>query len=148
MSNLFLQSMMLEEFLTNNIGEGIAALVFAFLFLFLIVLLVLYIYLSLAFVAIAKKTKYETPGIAWIPMVGPALIASNAAKMPRWPIFLLIGALIPGIGGLFSLAFTVFFILWLWKTYERLGKPGWWAILCIIPFVGLVMLGIVAWSKK
>jgi uncharacterized membrane protein YhaH (DUF805 family) len=114
---------------------------------FLVISIELYVYTSFAFMAIARKTKTEPAGIAWIPAVGPALITSKIAEMHWWPILLLIGALVPVIGGLFTLAFTIFFIIWLWKTFEAVDKPGWWAILCLIPVVNLILIGIAAWSK-
>ena len=58
------------------------------------------------------------------------------------------GTSIPFIGPLFSIALCVFIIIWFWKIFEKIGKPGWWAILLLIPIVNLVMLGITAWSKK
>jgi hypothetical protein len=143
----------------NSFGQGAMAggamgVLFAFLMgiivIVLIVALLLYIYMSLAFMAIAKKNKQESPGLAWIPIVGPAIVAAKAAQMHWWPILLLIGAFVPVIGGIFSLAFAVFFVIWMWKTFEAVGKPGWWAIFMIIPFVNIVyfvFLGIAAWSK-
>ena len=101
---------------------------------------------------IAKRARSTiAPGIAWIPIVGPPLIANNIAKMPWWPILLLIGIMIPFIGILFSLAFLVFFVIWNWKMFEALKRPGWWAVLMAIPIVNLVylvLLGVAAWGKK
>ena len=135
-------------------GFGLGALLgflVAFLVAALIIAILVYIYTSLAFMAIARRKKMDTPGLAWIPVIGPALIASRIAKMPWWPILLLIGIVIPFIGGVFFIAFGVFFIIWMWKTFEALNKPGWWAILPIIPLVGqiifLIFLGIAAWGK-
>ncbi len=111
----------------------------------------IYVYMSLAFMAIGKKTNYKTPALAWIPLVGPSLIASSAAKMHWWPILLLLGMIIPFLGGLMVLAFWVFFIIWMWKTFEAVGKPGWWSIFQIIPILNIVwfiFLGIAAWSEK
>jgi hypothetical protein len=39
-------------------------------------------------------------------------------------------------------------VVWNWKIFEALKKPGWWAILLIVPIVNYVIMGIVAWSKK
>jgi hypothetical protein len=113
-----------------------------------IVMVGIWVLSSFAYMAIARKTKYSSPGIAWIPLVGKPLIASKAAKMHWWPILLLIGAFIPWIGGLFSIAFLVFFIIWHWKMYESINKPAWWAIMWIIYPVGLILLCVAAWSKK
>ena len=130
------------------IPAGILALIAAFALVFFIIGIALYVYSSLAFMAIAKKVKNKSPAIAWIPIVGPALIARKAARMHWWPILLLIGFIVPWIGGLAILAFEVFFIIWLWKTFEAIRRPGWWAILCIIPVVNLILIGIAAWGKK
>ena len=131
------------------LGDGSLATVLAlFAGVFLVVWLAVYIYLSFAFMAMAKKAKLSTPGLAWIPGVGPIIIAYQASKMHWWPWLLIIGMFIPIIGALFSLAFAVYFIIWLWKLFEKIRRPGWWAILCIIPVVNLVLIGIAAWSDE
>lgn len=127
---------------------GIIALIAGLFLLFLVVTILAWVYMSLAYMAIAKKAKYSMPGLAWIPVVGPLIVTSGIAKMHWWPILLLIGIWLPFIGGILSLAVFVFSIIWLWKTFEKIRKPGWWAILCIIPIVNFVMIGIAAWSKK
>ena len=141
-----------DAVLAGTLGGGMAsalvALFIAFFLFMLILLAATYVYLSFAFMHLARKARVSPAGIAWIPVVGPAILLSKSAKMRWWPILLLIGAWIPLIGFLFSITFTVFFIIWLWKTYEVVRKPGWWAILWIVPIVGLVLLGIAAWSKK
>lgn len=145
-----------EEIFVSSISAGMSPEAMAALlavgavalFFLLLVLLAVYIYISFAFMAIARRTKAMSPGIAWIPVVGPALIASRVAKMHWWPILLLVGIVIPVVGGLFQLVFAVFFIIWLWYMFEKLRKPAWWAILCIIPIVNLVLIGIAAWGKK
>ncbi|MDP3881529.1 MAG: hypothetical protein Q8Q31_01485 [Nanoarchaeota archaeon] len=106
-----------------------------------------YIYLS---IARRGKSKYA-PGIAWIPLVGPALIASDIAGMHWWPVLLLIGLVVPVVGPILLLVFVIFFVIWMWKTFEALDKPGWWAIFAIIPLLNIVYLifvGIAAWGKK
>jgi hypothetical protein len=107
----------------------------------------MYIFLSFAFMAIGKKAKDPMYGLAWIPGIGPLIIAYRTSGMHWWPWLLLIGMMIPIIGFLASIAFMVFSILWLWKTFEKIGQPGWWAILTLIPIVNLIIIGIVAWSK-
>jgi len=133
------------------LGSDYSALIpfFAGIIIFvMVVLFVLYIYTSLAMMAIAKKVNYPHPGLVWIPIVGQYLVASQIAKMPWWPILFLIGTIIPLIGSGFGLALFVFNTIWMWKTYEAVQKPGWWAIFMLFPPVGLVLLGIAAWSKK
>ena len=149
--NLFLQSApVLDGIAGGAIAGGLMAFIMAFIGIIIVFSLIIYIYMSLAFMAIGKKTNYPSPGLAWIPMVGPALIASKTANMHWWPILLLIGMVIPFIGGLASLAFTVFFIIWMWKTFEAVGRPGWWAIFQIIPILNIVwfvFIGIAAWGN-
>lgn len=130
------------------ITGGLWAAILAILFIIIIVAIGLYIYLGFAFMAIGKKAKLKTPGLAWIPGVGPLIIAYQTSKMHWWPWLLLIGYLIPFVSGLFGLAFAVFAVIWQWKMFEKVKKPGWWAILCLIPVLNLVLYGIAAWSKK
>jgi uncharacterized membrane protein YhaH (DUF805 family) len=56
--------------------------------------------------------------------------------------------LIPVIGFVFSIAFAVFMVIWQWKMFEAIKKPGWWALLCLLPIVNLVLYGVAAWGKK
>ncbi|VVB83494.1 Uncharacterised protein [uncultured archaeon] len=123
------------------------------LFFFILTLAVaVYVYTSLAMMAIAKKAKHRHPGLVWIPVVGQYLVTSQIAKMPWWPILLLFGIFIPFIGGLSAIVLCVFSTIWMWKTFEAVKKPGWWALLNFIPLIGtlvfLVLLGIAAWGKK
>jgi len=128
---------------------GLLAMAIGFLVMFMIFGIAIYVYMSLVYMNIAKKAQYSSPGIAWLPIVGPALISSKIAEMHWWPILLLIGFIIPVLGMFFSLAFAVFMIIWTWKMFEKFDKPGWWAIICIIPLLNIVyfvFLGIVAWG--
>jgi len=139
----------LQTLTESGIAEvGILGFFAAFFMFAFILILGVYIYTSFAFMAIAKKAKYSKPGIAWIPGIGPLLITSKTAKMHWWPILLLVLSPIPFIGGIASIAVAVFSIIWLWKTFEVIGKPGWWAILTLLPIVNFVILGIAAWSKN
>ena len=95
-------------------GGLLAVLMGMFVFVLIIGALI-WIYMSLAFSGIAKKNNQSSPGLAWIPLIGPAIVASKAAQMHWWPMLLLIGFWIPFVGWIFSLAFTVFFVIWMWK---------------------------------
>ncbi len=130
------------------IAGGLWAAIMAMIFIFTIIAIGLYIYLGFVFMAIGKKAKLKSPGLAWIPAVGPLIIAYQTSKMHWWPWLLLIGYVIPIVGWIATLAFWVFSIIWMWKMFETVKKPGWWAILMLIPIVGLIMIGIAAWSKK
>jgi hypothetical protein len=135
--------MALEEL----IGGGLLALIMGMIVVFIIVGIALYIYMSFAFMAIGRKAKLKTPELAWIPGVGPLILAFQTSKMHWWPWLLLIGTLIPVIGFIFSITFAVFAVIWYWKMFEAIKRPGWWALLCLIPIVNFVLYGIAAWSK-
>ena len=136
---------MFEQYSDAGVIMGLIA---GFIFLIVAILIGLYIYMSFAFMAIAKKAKLKTPGIAWIPLVGPTIISYQSSKMHWWPWLLLLGIFLPFIGFLFSIAFGVFSVIWEWKMFEKIKRPGWWAIIGIIPVVNFVIYGIAAWSKK
>jgi len=137
------------------IGAGILAILMGMIGFVLIISALFYVYTSLAFMAIAKKAKLDSPGLAWIPGVGPLIIAFQASGMHWWPWLLLLSILIMWIPILGWLAyiiamiiFGVYAIIWQWKMFEAVNKPGWWAILCIISPLNLIFWGIAAWSKK
>ncbi len=128
--------------------------------LFLIILeIAIYIYSSFAFMAIGKKAGHPKPGIAWIPIIGKPLLTAKIAKMSWWPILLLLGyffTYIPVFGVYityaFFIGFSIFSIIWMWKTYEAVGKPGWWSLMVLVPVAGFLMyfilIGVAAWSKE
>ncbi|MFH1501140.1 MAG: hypothetical protein ABIE22_04320 [archaeon] len=147
MDLLTLQDLAVSASQIDSNFAAFAALGIVIFLLALVLLIAVYVYVSLAFVGIARKAKYKSPGIVWIPIVGPAIILSSSAGMHWWPILLLIGTLIPFVGILFGIAFAVFFTIWTWKTFEKIKKPGWWSILCLISPLNLIFWGIAAWSK-
>lgn len=126
-----------------------------FLVAFLLFAIAAYIFNGFAFTAIGRKAKLKTPELAWIPAVGPNLIAFQTAKMHWWPWLMftsLVISWIPYVGlvvyYIAMLTFGVFSVIWQWKMFEAIKRPGWWALLCLIPFVNFVLVGIAAWSKK
>lgn len=137
------------------IGAGIMAVIFAFILLWLLIMVAVYVYCGFAYSAIARKAKLESPGIAWIPVVGPLLIAYQSANMPSWPWWLLTSIILVMIHPLFEfitciamIVFAVYAVIWHWKMFEKIKYPGWWAILCLISPLNLILVGIAAWSKK
>ena len=124
------------------------AFIAGMLVLALLIGIALYIYMSFAFMAIGRKAKLKSPGLAWIPGIGPALIAFQSSKMHWWPWLLIIGMFIPFLNIVCSILFAIFVVIWEWKMFEVLKRPGWWALLCLIPVVNLVLFGIAAWDKK
>jgi uncharacterized membrane protein YhaH (DUF805 family) len=148
---------------------GLGALLGIFLgfaILFFVISLAVYVYTALAFMKLAKKTNTPNGWMAWIPIVNLFLI-SKMAKMHWWPILLLIIPLLVGIISPFLgetvatilgllvfvsyLVLIVFAFIWQWKVFEAVGRPGWWVLLAIIPFVGtliyLILLGVAAWGN-
>lgn len=101
--------------------------------------------------AIGKKAGLKTPGLSWIPGIGPLIIAYQASKMHWWPWLLLIGFIIPFFNIVALIVFAVFATIWQWKMFEEVNKPGWWILLGLIPLLGtlilLILVGIAAWSK-
>lgn len=130
---------------------GIVAFVLAFLAIFVVLAIAVYVYSSLAWMTIARRTKTEPTWLAWIP-VANLYLQSKIARMHWWPLLLIIATLIPVIGALASIALLVFTVSWKWKSFQRLQRPGWWALFLIIPVIGwiiyLILLGVVAWGKK
>ena len=109
--------------------------------------IILYVYMGFAYTAVGRKAKVKTPELAWIPFVGPTIVTYQAAGMHWWPWLLLIGMIIPFLNVLAAIAFQVMVIVWTWHMFEKIKRPGWWAILFILPIVGLVMIGIAAWTE-
>ena len=145
--------MAVEDMMMQSLGAGAITGLFALgaiMLVFAFVLLVaVYIYTSLAMMTVARKLKAKPEWLAWVPIANLFLMA-KMAKKDWWPVLLLIGALIPGIGMLFLIAFGVFYIIWLWKICEMRHKPGWLAVLIIVPFIGgiwgLILWGLLAWT--
>jgi len=143
------------EFFTDSATGTLApsaflAALIPFIILAIIAGIAFYIYTAWAFYAIAKKLKTEPAWLSWIPIANLYLY-SKMAKMHWWPILLLAVAIIPIVGSVGVLILTIFTIIWYWKIFEFMGRPGWWAILGLIPFVGpilfAVFLGITAWGQ-
>lgn len=145
---------------------GVLDFFMGFLIILLIIALIIYIYFALAYMSLAKKTNTEPAWLAWIPYANLYLI-SKTAGMHWWPILLLIPAFIPSFGNeilnninsiitiLGTIIFLIYSIIWDWKIFEKVGKPGWWALsILLFPLLGLglilfmIFLGIAAWSKS
>jgi hypothetical protein len=129
--------------------------------------IIFFFYSAFAFMSIAKKTKTEPAGLAFIPFANLYLI-SKMANMDWRPILLLLpilflfaisvffGITLPIFASLFLMAsillLTIFIIIWEWNIFKRMGRPGWWVLAIIIPVIGqyvfYILLGITAWGKK
>lgn len=125
-------------------GGGLLAMLGAFLLVFLFLALVVYIYMAIALMAIAKKTKTPNGWLAFIPIANIYLM-TQIGKVSGWWTPGILAGFIPLIGSLAIAALMVY--LW-WLIAEKVGKPGWWGILMLIPIVNLILIGILAWGKK
>jgi hypothetical protein len=129
---------------------------------FTLIFFALYVYLSLAYSRIGRKAGLSSPGIAWLPYTGPLVITFESSKMHWWPFLILaIGlALYPlsfaagsAILALIILLITmvvfgIMAIVWHWKTYEAVGKPGWWILVPVISvIIGVVLMSIGVLAK-
>ncbi|MDP3992060.1 MAG: hypothetical protein U1B79_00625 [Candidatus Pacearchaeota archaeon] len=104
---------------------------------------ILYAYVALALMAIARKTKTKNAWLAWIPIANFYLLTQMARKSGHWTWILLLGFL--PFGGTFITAVGIWFF---WRVAERIKFPGWVSLFLLIPFVNLIVLGVLAWSKK
>ncbi len=131
--------------------EGLMAMAAGAFVLFGLLFLAIWIYQGFAWMKMAEKTKTSNGWMAFIPIANMVLLA-NIARMHWWPVLLILVSWIPVLGQLAMLALTVFMFIWMWKAFEKVGRPGWWPLLSIIPVVGtiiyLILLGIAAWGKK
>ena len=129
---------------------AIMAFIAGFMLVFFVILIALYIYMSLALMKTAQRLKVEPAWLAWIP-IGNIYLMLKMAKMPWHWMLVLLAFVIPIVNFLASIAFLVVMIMAQYKICEARQKPGWWAILIIIPIVGsiwnLIMWGILAWGK-
>lgn len=108
-----------------------------------IIVLIVYVYIALTLMTIAKKTRTPDAWMAWVPIVNFYLM-SKIAKMPWWTFLVAVIALfVPFVG---PIVFGVIFIMWWWKIAEARKKPGWLALLLLLPIVNLVIMGIIAWA--
>jgi len=77
--------------------------------------------------------------------------------MHWWPWLMLILLIIPIVNFVAMLIFGVYSLIWTWKLFEKIGKPGWWVLIAVggaIPWLGiffsiawLVLVGLAAWTK-
>ena len=102
---------------------------------FLLVVAAVYVYTALAVQTIAEKTNTENPWLAWIPIANIILLL-NIAKKPVWWIVLF---LIPLV--------NIIIVIMVWMAVaEARGKPGWVGVLLIVPVLGALMPGYLAWA--
>ncbi len=144
-----------------GVFETIIGLLGVFMLFFVVLSLAVYIYTSLALMAIAKRTNTAHSWMAWIPFLNIYLL-TQIAGIPGITtlvfVFLFIAPsfALPlfgaGLGMFIALVLTLASLIgWIylfWKIAEECKRPGWWGIiLVLVPFVNLILLGILAWGK-
>lgn len=127
----------------DYIPVAVAGAFGAFFIAFFVVMLLIYIYVAIALMAIAKKTDTKDRWLAFIPIANIYLM-TQVAKLPGWYTLGFLLAFVPFIGQFAFMALMAF--IW-WKIAEKIGRPGWWGLLTLIPAVNLVVMGIMAWGK-
>jgi hypothetical protein len=124
----------------------LATLGIGFLIFLIFLAIGIYIFIALALQTIAKRQKYKYPWFAWIPVLNAVLTFELGGFHWAW-VFLYIGAGIPFIGILFTIALAVLAIISFWKIFEKEKYPGALALVLIVPIARLIILGLVAWHK-
>lgn len=104
-----------------------------------IYILLVYVYPALCLHFIASKTNTSPAWLAWIPIANVVLMLMVADK-PIWWIVLLFIPLV-------NLVWIVLAILVWMGIAEKRGKSSAIGILIIVPFVNLIMMGYLAFSK-
>lgn len=122
------------------LGLGLAALGFA-----IVIGLAVYIYSAWAIMTLAQKTKTDNAWLAWIPIANLFLVA-NIAGLPWWTaLVVLLAGWIPFVGQIAAAAIVAW---WFYEIAQKRNYEGWVGILMIIPFVNLVILGVLAFNDK
>lgn len=101
--------------------------------------------------SLGKKAGLKSPGVAWI---NPIVSIFEISGMHWWPWPVMVFGTLIGISLMFVfqtfasilisavlLTFLVMIVIWHWKTFEAVNRPGWWALVSPIMFLlGLGML--------
>ena len=132
---------------TALFGGALGGLLAGLMVLGIIIGVAVWVYFGFILQTISKKLKYKKDWLAWIPVARWALIPILAKKHWTWVFMFLV-----------PIANFVFFIIWMWKIYERRKYSGALSLVFIghaIPFIGwlagianLIILGFVAWKDK
>jgi hypothetical protein len=100
---------------------------------FIIFWIAAYVYFALCLMVLAKKTGTKNEWMAWIPIANIFLMI-NIAKKPLWWFILIFVPLV-------NIVIAV--ILWM-AIAERRGKENWLGILIIVPAIGILIPGYLA----
>ncbi len=99
-----------------------------------------YIYKSLAFSKIAEKLNYEKKWFAWVPILNTIMIFELGDQNPM----LLFLTLIPGIGGLIVMVFSIIAIM---NIAEKRGFDKMLGLLTLVPVANIIVIGYMAWKE-
>jgi hypothetical protein len=83
--------------------------------------------------------------MACLDSVANIYLLTKIGKVSPLTMLSLLAVFIPAVGGLIIGGFTVY---WWWNVAEKRKYPGWYGILMIVPITNLIIMGILAWSKK
>ena len=138
---------MMQNYGIPSLNSWMWPAVFAMFLLFLGI----WVYTSLAYMEIAKKLKYKSSGLVWIPFVRGAIILQLGGF--SWALIFLL--LVPILGWI---AVYILSIIALWRIFEKRKHPGWLVLIPlagVIPYLSvfaaiafLIILGFVAWQDK
>lgn len=104
-----------------------------------------YVFQSLAWQTIGRKQKYKRPWLAWIPFANISMILQMGRFHWAWVFLAIVPIAI--LTDIASVALITLIVISQWRIFEKAGYKGWLALLTLIPIVGLVVLGIIAWRK-
>ncbi len=106
-----------------------------------IILLAMYFYASLCLFLIAKKLGVPSPVFAWIPLIQVWTFVVAAKGTGGHPCLWILSMAIPVAGPIIG--------IYLWMCIaENLGKNKWLALLMLLPLIGFVLMGWLAFSKE
>ena len=194
MGGLFFQNLPFGELAQGAVPEVFSAykgIIVGVVVAFLLATLILYVYLSIAYSRIGKRAGLSSYDVAWMPM-GIIAIIFEVSKMHWWPFLVFMAGYVSGyflillgaVGTSFiasilgivvliiaGVVICIMNIVWHWKTYEAVGRPGWWILILplfaligflvflMAPLIGfiliilgvlihLVMVGLAAWGRS
>jgi len=100
----------------------------------------MYIYTSLALSKIGEKLNYEKKWFAWVPILNAIMIFELGDQNPM----LLFLALIPGIGALILMVFSIIAIM---NISEKRGFDKMLGLLFLVPLANIILIGYIAWKE-
>jgi hypothetical protein len=122
---------------------GLLAFFAAMAVFFIVLAIATYIYMAIVLMSIAKKTNTPNGWMAWIPIAN-IILALNIAGLPWYWVFAILVGAIPVIGSL-ALCAGAAYVFYL--IAEKRKFPGWYGILCALPLINFVFMGIIAWTE-